>query len=68
MSFLFVALIWFLDKCLIGPDEFLPEIFRIMSHTFFDLEEDFTDVISPRCFLGSFDHSTSFGSMYFEII
>ena len=42
MSFSFVALIWFLDKCLIGPDEFLPEIFRIMSHTFFDLEEDFS--------------------------
>ena len=40
MSFLFVALIWFLDKCLMGLDVFLPEIFRIMSHTFFDLEED----------------------------
>ena len=40
MSLLSVALIWFLDKCLTGPDEFLPEIFRILSHTFFDLKED----------------------------
>ena len=40
MFILFVALIWFLDKCLMGLDIFLPEIFRIMSHTFFDLGED----------------------------